>query len=217
MPLSNFLTTQERRIGGTDAAQLLGLSKHGNARDVYERIVNCVNEPMNPRMARGIAIEPEVRRRCLEANPGLSTLWTPEPWIVRHNSHDFATCSPDDVTDCGRLLEYKTASVFSAKRWGATSGVPSEYLVQVLWNLWVTQLRSAILYVAFGVDGDNGEFEITECRQYGVTRDEEMESTFADVGAKFWNENILKKVPPDMEPLKNKRRIAAIYRTERRA
>jgi len=214
MKPSDLPTAPVRRIGGTDAGKLLGLSKYGNARDVYERIVNGIDSPTNPRMARGTANEHVVRALCATANPDLRTLWTPEPWIVRHPTHEFATCSPDDVT-ADTLLEYKTASIYSAKRWGYGDGVPSEYLGQVLWSLWVTQLPRALLCVAFGIDGDDGAFEVTECRQYWLERDAEMEATFAEVGGAFWRDHVLARRPPDVEPVKNKRKVKKLYADQR--
>ena len=209
------ISVSERRIGGTDAAKLLGLSRFGNSRDVYERIVNGIDSPTTARMQRGTASEPVVRALCATANPDLRALWTPEPWIVRHPVHEFATCSPDDVT-ADALLEYKTASIYSAKRWGYGDGVPSEYLCQVLWSLWVTQLPRALLYVAFGIDGDEGAFEVTECRQYWLERDAELEATFLEVGGAFWRDHVLARVPPDVEPVKNKRAVKRLY-NERKA
>src|SRR5687767_11991627 len=50
-----------RRIGGSDVAKLLGVSKYGNAADVYLRIVEGLDDEWNPRMERGAIFEPHLR------------------------------------------------------------------------------------------------------------------------------------------------------------
>ncbi len=49
-----------RRVGATDVAKLLGLSKYGGPRAVYDRIVGGVDIVSTPLMQRGIREEPRI-------------------------------------------------------------------------------------------------------------------------------------------------------------
>lgn len=208
----------ERRIGGSDAAKLLGVSKYGNAADVYARVVLGVTTKANARMARGIAYEPVVRARYAEETGAECMVWVKkhkdDVVVFEHDRFPWATCSPDDVTTELRLVEYKTVSVWSAKEW--VDGPPIDYTLQCLWSTWVGDLRDCHLYAAFGSDrGD--EFEIEHCRLYRLERDAELEADFAEAGAAFWRNHVVPRRPPSMAPMKGKRAFKAATHTAEEA
>lgn len=186
--------TTTRKIGATDASKLLGLSKYGGPREVYDRIVLGIDAKVNSRMQRGTKYEPEVRRRYVEQTGAELSLWV-MPLICEHPLYPWATCSPDDITVDDVLCEYKTTSRY-AKGW---EPIPQDYAIQCSWSLWVTGLNEAHLYAAFGVDGDKtrpGEFFIDHCQLYVIKKDPELFDTFADVGERFWRECVETKTPP---------------------
>lgn len=188
--------TTTRRLGATDAAKLLGVSKYGGPLDVYRRIVEGVDAKVNKQMARGTKYEPEVRRRYVEATGAQLQVFVARPLIVEHPAHHWATSSPDDITVDGVLAEYKTTSRW-ARGWG--DGPPIDYVLQCQWSLWVTGLETAHLYAAFGEDGDKtrpGEFFIETAHLYTLRRDAELCDIFADVGERFWRTCIEAKQPP---------------------
>jgi len=88
-----------------------------------------------------------------------------------------------------RILECKTANPFSAGDWGevGTDQVPLSYLCQCLWYMAITNLNRVDLAVLFG----NSDFRI-----YEISRDLELESTILQKASFFWNEYVLKDVPP---------------------
>lgn len=191
--------TTTRRLGATDCAKLLGVSKYGNAGDVFNRIVLGIKTKVNKQMQRGTAYEPEVRRRYVEATGAQLQVFVARPLIVEHPAHHWATSSPDDITVDGVLCEYKTTSRW-AKGW--SDGPPIDYTLQCQWSLWVTGLETAHLYVAFGEDGDKdhpGEFFIERCQLYTLRRDAELCDIFAEVGERFWRTCIEAKQPPTEE------------------
>jgi len=190
--------TQTRRLGATDAAKLLGVSKYGGPLDVYRRLVEGVDTKLNASMKRGTKYEPEVRRRYVEATGADLQLWV-SPLIVEHERYPWATCSPDDITSTDVLAEYKTVSRWSRKSWAP---VPVEYVLQVQWSLWVTGLETAHLYAAYGEDGDKtrpGEFFIEECQLFTFRPDTELFDIFAEVGGAFWRNHIITKTAPTEE------------------
>ena len=192
------LSTGGRRIGATDAAPLLGVGKWANARDIYERIVNGVHAPENAAMRRGTRAEPAVRARYA-AESGATMMVLPGK-VFAHDVHEWATCSPDDISldldgRPSRLVEYKTAS-----RWvGWGEEPPADYVLQCQWGLWVLGLDLAVLYVSFGEDvGD--EWRTTGIGQWLFHADAELQATFLEVGGAFWRSHVLTKTPPPMAP-----------------
>ena len=185
----------ERRIGATDCAKLLGVSKYGGPLDVYKRLVLGVDVKPNRQMARGTRYEPEVRRRYVEETGAELQLWV-APVIIEHPQYTWATCSPDNITTDDTLVEFKTASRW-AKGW--SDAPPIDYVLQVQWSLWVAGLKSAHLYAAFGEDGDaahEGEFYIERCQLFTLRADAELQEIFAGVGGAFWRNHIEAKQPP---------------------
>jgi putative phage-type endonuclease len=185
----------ERKIGATDAAKLLHVSKYGGPLDVYQRIVDGKVAKTNKAMERGTKYEPEVMRRYLADNH--ETLQEmPKPCIVQHPRLAMVTASPDGITRSGRLVELKTASRF-AKGW--QHGPPVDYSLQVAWQMWVCEFPSVYLYVAFGTDEKDGSFTIGWEQQYFAERDREIEEQFEEVAVTFWEQHVVKKIPPQGE------------------
>ena len=88
-----------------------------------------------------------------------------------------------------RILECKTANPFSLGDWGEVGSdqVPLSYLCQCIWYMAITDLNRIDLAVLFG----NSDFRI-----YEISRDLELESTILQKASFFWNEYVLKDVPP---------------------
>lgn len=193
----------ERRLGATDAAKLLGVSKRGNAADVYARYVFGIEATPNKAMDRGTRYEPVVRT-MYRAEHGVEFMrWVTSPVVLQHEHHEWATSSPDDVTIDGRLVEYKTVTTWAAKQW--VDGPPVGYVLQCCWSMWVADLPTCHLYAAFGEDVGE-EFRIDYCRTYELARDAELERVFFVAGERFWREHVVPRRPPDFEPLNAKRK-----------
>ena len=73
--------------------------------------------------------------------------------------------------------------------WGeaGTDQVPLTYLCQCIWYMAITDLNRIDLAVLFG----NADFRI-----YEISRDLELESTILKKANFFWNEHVLRDVPP---------------------
>jgi predicted phage-related endonuclease len=88
-----------------------------------------------------------------------------------------------------RILECKSSNPFSLGDWGevGTDQVPMSYLCQCLWYMAITNINIVDLAVLFG----NSDFRI-----YEISRDLELESTILQKANFFWNEHVLRDVPP---------------------
>lgn len=193
---------------------LLGLSKYGGPKEVFERLVLGKQQPKNPRMLRGNREEPRIRKLFVELT------WAelaPHPGVIQHPTHDFATVSPDDfalVYGLDATIDYKSVSVWSSHLWGDefTDAVPDDIACQLHWAMEVSNKEHAFVFAAFGEDIDEelptASFDIRETRIFRLERDREMAAWMLEVGGRFWREHVLTGVIPE-NPKSTKRGRAA--------
>ncbi len=201
-----------RRIGGSDIAKLMGISKYGDASDVYRRIVDGIEDDWNPRMERGTAIEPVLRAHGqrllgLELEDSASD-------YHEHPTCEFAWAQVDDIARREGMpvcVDYKSQSQW-AKGWGGEGSdeVPEIYRVQLAWEMACTDRDLGLLVVGFGVDAPPPEiFTLSNVITYELQRDGIFESHLLAVGKEFWEMHVLVRKPPDVKPIGKKRRKAS--------
>ncbi len=223
----------KRGTGGTDVAPIVAfyrpelapdLAKYANATDVAMRLIHNIERPRTKVMTRGLDAEPRLRKAYLDAYGG--TLEEHErPWIVRHPSAPWATCSPDDVVswDVGpysdrTLLELKSTSIFARSKWGEpeTDEIPRLYNLQVQWCMGILDLPLAHVFVGFGRDFDDesGEhqFLYEATARYLVPRDVELFEMAFDYCQRFQTEFIERRKLPPLAPLNNKRAYSQLLK-----
>lgn len=207
-----------RRLGGSDIAKLLGVSKYGNARDVYDRCALGLEEGWKPIMQRGAVHEPHLRAIGqtkfgfeLEPHNGQEEAKDYYP----HAFHEFAWAQIDDLARWRGMsvcVDYKTTSIWAQKMWGpdGSDEVPEQYRAQFAWEMACTDRDLCIALVGFGEDDkQTGGFEIRSVVSYFVERDPIFESHCLAVAKDFWLSHAVPGVPPNMKPIgKNKRKAA---------
>lgn len=201
------LPEQKRRIGGSDVAKLMGLSKYGNAMDVYLRVVEGVQEEWSPIMERGAAVEPELRAFA-QRHLGIE-LESPESDYHEHPTLDFARAQIDDLARFHGMpvaVDYK-----SANRWVKGFGpdgsdvVPEHYRIQMAWELACSDRDLGLLIVGFGEDAPPPTiFMLSHVLTYQLERDGLLESHCIQVAREFWENHVLPRIPPNMKPLGKK-------------
>jgi predicted phage-related endonuclease len=198
-----------RRIGGSDIAKLLGLSKYGGPFEVYQRIVEGIDEPGTPVMWRGSAMEPVLRahgQRLL----GWELEDMPDSDYLNSAEHEFARAQIDDLARWRGIpvvAEYKSQNRF-ARGWlhGADGDVvPESIAAQVAWQLMCTQRELAIVVVGFGQDTPEGSFELHNLATYEIQREPLFEAYCLQVAKEFWEKHVLRRVAPDSKPVKKRR------------
>jgi predicted phage-related endonuclease len=109
--------------------------------------------------------------------------------IDRFVLEDSSSSSSSSSSSPTRILECKTANPFSLGDWGevGTDEVPMSYLCQCIWYMAITNLNRVDLAVLFG----NSDFRI-----YEIVRDKELEAIILQKANFFWNEHVLRDVPP---------------------
>lgn len=198
-----------RRIGGSDIGKLLGLSRYGNARDVFDRIVLGLEEPAGPLAKRGTMFEPVLRAHA-QNHLGV-LLEETESDYHRHPHHEFAHAQIDDLAHwfgVPVVVDYKTVNRWTKKKWGrpGTDNVPEALRAQIAWEMSCVDRDRALLVPAFGEDVKTEEvFVINEICTYEIERCPEYESYLLGVAKEFWEKHVLTGAPPDIKPIgKNK-------------
>jgi len=199
-----------RRIGGSDIAKLLGLSKYGGPREVYARIVEGVEDAWNAPMERGAYMEPVLRAH------GQRLLgWELEDVASEYvdcRQHEFARAQLDDLArwkGAPVVVEYKSQSQYARGWLHGSEGdvIPEGYAAQVAWQLMCTERELAVVVVGFGQDTKDGGFSLSNVTHYEVQREPEFEAYCLLVAKEFWEQHVLRRVPPVTQP-RNKRRVS---------
>lgn len=172
----DWLNERKSGLGGSDAPAVMGLSKWRTPLDVFlekrgEGSEVVESEPMK----WGRLLEPVVRQEYAERTGQVVRL---EPHqLIRHPTLPHMFCTPDGITDSGRLYEGKVAR--SAEGWGeeGSADIPEAYLIQVQHSLVVTMLPVSDVAVLIGG---------SDLRIYEVEADAELQEMITEAEAAFW-------------------------------
>ncbi len=176
-------------IGGSDVAAVLGVSKWKTAVDVYlEKLGKKQDDEETDAMYFGKVLEPVIAERFMKET-GLKVI--NDNKIRIHKKHPCLIANIDRLilksgneTETG-ILEIKTTNGFYAKTW--ETEIPLEYYLQLQHYLNVTGYNYG--YVAVLIDGRKFLY-------YRFERDEKLIKTMTEELVYFWNERVLKEVPP---------------------
>ena len=198
--LINHDFTQDRTkyIGGSDIGAILGLSKFRTPLEVWmEKTGKETKQSDSLPLRFGSFAEEFVASEYARAT-GFELLHDESIYI--HPTYPFMSAHIDRFVlgdairngmgnTASRLLECKTANPFSRGEWGepGTDQVPMSYLCQCIWYMAITGIEQCDLAVLFG----NSDFRI-----YEIARDHELEALVIEKALHFWNEHVLKDIPP---------------------
>lgn len=181
-----WLKARSGRLGGSDAACLLGLNPWKSNVELWreKRHPKTVEEIDNPAMKYGRDAEPIVRQLFTLDHPEFEVMYQ-ENNIWSNDDYPFAHASLDgwlvDQNGNFGVLEIKTATIRNraqAVEWNGQ--IPQNYYCQLLWYMMVTNAQYARLVALIQNAGRQ------EVRTYEVDRDEDEINLLADAGAKFW-------------------------------
>lgn len=137
-PREAWLQMRKKGIGGSEASQILGLSKYGDQFSVWaEKTGRAPEVQDNEAMYWGRAIEPLLRQRFIEET-GLKVR---SSGLLQSREHQHILYTPDGLTSDGGILECKTFGQFIEKDWINEDGspaVPDHAYAQVQQGLLVT-------------------------------------------------------------------------------
>lgn len=188
-----WLKARGMRIGGSDAACLLGLNP-------WKSNVQLWNEKMHPEsvenidneaMAYGRAAEPVIRELFAIEHKNIkvvyeeNNLWLNDDLPFAHASLDgwWVDGTKNGITG---VIEIKTVTIRNSTQASEWIGrIPDNYYCQVLWYMMVTNAQEAWLTALMHFFGGR-----REVRDYYITRDDSQVendiSCLVDAGEKFW-------------------------------
>lgn len=189
----DFSPDRTKYIGGSDIGAILGLSRFRSPLEVWmektgKQVKRLDSLPLRfGSFAEGFVASEYTRSTDFELLLDES--------IHIHPVHSFMCAHVDRfVLEDGssapsRILECKTANPFTSSEWGEVGSdeAPMSYLCQCIWYMAITNLDRVDLAVLFG----NSDFRI-----YEITRDKELEDMVIQRATTFWQEYVLKDIPP---------------------
>lgn len=154
MPLTDEQRALRRTgITSTDVAAVLG-------KNAYRRPIQVWADKMGLEHGEEEETEAALWGRVFE--PGIAAEYARrtgaslhEPGTLRHHAARFslALATPDRIAHGNgwqRVLEVKTAGYMMRGQWGAGDEIPTPYLLQVQWEMFVTGLREADVFAVIG-------------------------------------------------------------------
>ena len=186
-----WLAARLKGIGGSDAAAVCGLSRYSSALDVWlQKTGRKPATPDNEAMAWGRLLEPVVRAEFARRT-GLTVKEC--PYILQSRENPFMLANVDGIVvekdGTKSVLEIKTTGSFTTAK-DIEDGLPVEWFCQVQHYMTVTGLPKAYVVVLIG--GNKLQWQVVE-------RDEETIQTIVALEHHFWNEYVLKDVPPPVD------------------
>jgi putative phage-type endonuclease len=192
----DFSVDRTKYIGGSDIGAILGLSRFKTPLEVWMEKTGKETTKVDSLPLRFGSFAEEFVAREYSRATGFKLLH--DESIYLHPQHAFISAHMDRfVMEVGsssptRILECKTANPFSSGDWGelGSDEVPMSYLCQCIWYMAITGIDKTDLAVLFG----NSDFRI-----YEITRDLELESVILQKASLFWNDYVLKDIPPPVQ------------------
>jgi len=212
MPLTNEqIEIRKTGIGASEAAAAIGVCPHRSPMHVYAAKTGTpvLFEESEP-VEWGNRLEPVIADKYADVH-GIE-LFNPQT-TFRHRHHDWMIASPDRlvfIPDTRGKVDYgveiKSAGFRQYDRWGDTADkLPPEYYVQVSWCMAVLDVPRWDMAVLLA-----GQ----EYREYQIERDMEFEKLLIEKAAEFWNNHVLKRVPPKADAMEATRvALSHIYQS----
>lgn len=191
----DFSPDRTKYIGGSDVGAILGVSRFRSPIEVWLEKTGKEARQLDSLPLRFGSFAEEFVASEYARSTGFELLH--DESIHIHPEHSFMSAHIDRfVLESGstvsRILECKTANPFTliaSSEWGEVGSdeVPMSYLCQCIWYMAITNLDRVDLAVLFG----NSDFRI-----YEITRDQELEAMVIQKAKVFWQEHVLKDIPP---------------------
>lgn len=183
-----WLQNRKKGIGGSDASAILGFNPWKSPFELYiDKTSDQVEEINNEAIHWGNVLEDVVAE---EFTRRTGKKVRRRNHMFRHKEHDFMIANIDrDVVGERALLECKTTNAFNSDAWEGEN-IPSAYMCQIQHYMAVLDYEKA--YIAVLIGGQ--KFVWKE-----IDRDDEFIELMIYQLKHFWNEHVLKEVPPEID------------------
>ena len=184
-----WLGIRKRGIGGSDISAIIGLNRFKSAYELYLDKIdkNIKDSPASEKAQIGIEMEEWIRRK-FERETGKKVDLI-EGTIV-DEEYDFLLANVDGFIFLEHAgFEAKNTGAYFEKDW-AEGNIPQEYWIQCQWYMMICKANK--WYIAVLIGGNYFKW-------YAIDRNEEVISTLRKEAINFWNENVLKQIPPETQ------------------
>lgn len=184
-----WLKERQKGIGGSDAGAILGVNKYKTAFQVYLDKTEPIAEVEEQSEAAyfGDMFEENVAKE-FERRTGKKV--RRDRRHFKHKDYPFMVANIDRrIVGENAILECKTANQFLSKEW-ESDDIPASYLLQVQHYLAVTNAEKGYIAVLLG----GQKFLWKE-----VPRDEELINIMIQAEKKFWENHVIKNIPPELD------------------
>ncbi|HBJ2602324.1 TPA: YqaJ viral recombinase family protein [Clostridium botulinum] len=208
---TKWLSQRGNSIGGSEIAKVAGFSKYGSALTVFnEKLGLSEKFKGNIHTKFGNRMEPLIRewvQEDFEKETEIKLRTYEYPYMMIHKEYEYFSANIDGLAkvnqdykfyenlDTGEIkfiskdeligIEIKTASEFLSKMWQGEE-IPDEYYCQCQWYMGITGLKYFLIIYLLG----------KEVKWKVVPRNDGDIKALFEIGESFWNNNILKKIPP---------------------
>lgn len=199
---ADWLEARKHRIGGSEAAALVGLNPWLTNVELWKIKTGKATpkEVDNAAVRYGAAAEEHIRALYALDHPEIQVKYEPENmWL--YDDYPFAHASLDGwlIDKGGRLgiLEIKTATAESRLQWLKWDGrIPDNYFCQICWYMMMTGAEFADLRAL--IKGRSS----ASIRDYHIERSEVAEdiAALAEAGRDFWEYVYTETEPPLILP-----------------
>jgi len=180
-------------IGASQSAAVLGVNPWKSKVDVWDDLVYG-GDPIEDNLAMrlGRDLEPILQKLFMEQT-GLTV--KQDNKIRIHKDYDYLTCNLDGMVIGEKVpVEYKT----SAQPWDGE--IPDHYFVQLQHQMMITE--SPYIYYASLSLGYNKQLIIEK-----YERDDKFINDMKEELVSFWENNVLKKIPPEPVSLADAKKV----------
>lgn len=185
MSREEWLNWRLEGIGGSEASAIAGVNKYKSPVAVYlDKIGEGKPQEENEYMYWGNVLEDTVARE-FSKRTGLKV--QKRNFMYQHPEYPFMLANIDRwVTKEKAGLECKTSSAYRAHEWEGEK-VPDEYAIQC--NHYMAVTGAPHWYLAVLIGGNT-------FKHFRIDRDEELINYLIQIEKDFWENNVLKKMPP---------------------
>lgn len=177
---------REKRIGGSDIGAILGVNPYKSIIDVYIDKTEGSTFKGNEATHWGHMLEGTVIKEFASKHSELIVYEAPYSIVDNFFISNLDGVLKDKGTGDYGVLEIKTTSIWNKKEWEEDT-IPQSYYAQVQHYLMLTGYKFA--YIAVLIGGQ-------QYKEFKVERSKEDIELIRKKATEFYNENILKLIPP---------------------
>jgi len=203
---NDWLQLRHKGIGGSDIGAIMGLNKYTSPLQIYKAKVLNMDKDVSdkPAVRKGKDLEPVIRENYFKEmlkDKGF-TIIQPQHMLI-NKKYPWLRANLDGIiipldeskrihTNC-IVGEIKVVTQYAEDNWYGADycGVPASYYAQVQEYMLVTETKMAILGALF----ENS----WEMHYFQIPADKEFQSKLLVISKKFYDENMIMKIPPKFD------------------